>query len=49
MPSGITIRADRLLGLLCLTMGNIDQSVIHYEDSLAFCGKGARLELAWIC
>ncbi len=46
---GITICADRLLGLLCQTLGNIGQSVNHYEDSLAFCGKGARPELAWIC
>ena len=40
---------DRLLGLLAHTMGSVDQSVKHFEDSLAFCRKGFRPELAWTC
>ena len=40
----------RLLGLLAQTMGNLDQSMAHFEDSLAFCRKaGYRPELAWTC
>ena len=39
---------DRVLGLLCQTMGNPDQAVDHFEDSLAFCRMaGYRSELAW--
>ena len=39
---------DRLLGLLSQTMGNLDQAMSHFEDSLAFCRKaGYRPELAW--
>ena len=42
--------ADRLLGLLSRTMGNLDQAVGHFEDALAFCRKeGCRPELAWTC
>ncbi len=42
--------ADRLLGLLSQTMGNLDQAVIHLEEALAFCRKaGYRPELAWSC
>ena len=42
--------ADRLLGLLCQTMGNLDQATGHFEDALAFCRKaGYRPELAWTC
>ncbi|PKB64098.1 MAG: hypothetical protein BZY80_04180 [SAR202 cluster bacterium Io17-Chloro-G2] len=40
---------DRLLGLLCQTMGNLDQATIHFEDALKFCRKGFRPELAWTC
>ncbi|MFB3119127.1 MAG: response regulator transcription factor, partial [Stenotrophomonas maltophilia] len=41
---------DRLLGLLSLTIGNMDQAEGHFEDSLAFCRKaGCRPELAWAC
>ena len=44
------LAVDRLLGLLCQTMGNLDQSAAHFEDSLAFCRKaGYRPELAWTC
>ena len=42
--------ADRLLGLLSQTMGNLDQAAGHFEDALAFCRKaGYRPELAWTC
>jgi len=41
---------DRVLGLLAHTMGNLDQAMSHFEDSLAFCRKaGYRPELAWTC
>ena len=44
------LAADRLLGLLSHTMGNLDQSVEHFEVSMAFCRKaGYRPELAWTC
>ncbi|MDP6512568.1 MAG: protein kinase, partial [SAR202 cluster bacterium] len=40
--------ADRLLGLLAQTMGNLDDSETHFEDALAFCRKaGYVTELAW--
>ncbi len=42
--------ADRLLGLLAQTRGNLHQAATHFEDALAFCRKaGYRLELAWTC
>ena len=45
-----TLAADRLLGLLSHTMGNLDQSAEHFEDALAFCRKaGYSPELAWTC
>ena len=41
---------DRVLGLLAQTMGNLDQAVVHFEESLAFCRKGGYgPELAWTC
>ena len=44
------ISADRLLGLLSQTMGNLGWAVVHFEESLAFCRKaGYRPELAWTC
>ena len=44
------ISADRLLGLLAQTMGNLDKAAEHFEDALAFCRKaGYRPELAWCC
>ena len=44
------ISADRLLGLLSQTMGNLAQASEHFEDSLTFCRKaGYRPELAWAC
>ena len=40
----------RVLGLLAQTMGGMEDAVVHFEDSLAFCRKaGARPELAWTC
>ena len=40
----------RVLGLLAHTMGNMNQAVSHFEDSLAFCRQaGYRPELAWTC
>jgi len=42
--------ADRLLGLLSHTIGNLDQAVSHFEEALAFCRKADyRPELAWTC
>ena len=44
------ISADRLLGLLSQTMGDLDQATEHFEDALSFCRKGGfRPELAWTC
>jgi ATP/maltotriose-dependent transcriptional regulator MalT len=42
--------ADRLLGLLAQTVGDLDQAAAHFEDALTFCRKaGYRPELAWSC
>jgi len=42
--------ADRLLGLLSQTTGNLDQAAEHFEGALAICRKaGYRPELAWTC
>ena len=42
------ISADRILGLLAHTMGNLDDAMAHFEEALAFCRKaGYRPELAW--
>ena len=50
LPRVVSIAADRLLGLLCSTLGNLDQAMSHFEDALAFCRKaGFRPELAWSC
>ena len=50
MVPGELVGFDRLLGLLTHTMGNLDQAVTHFEDSMAFCRKaGYRPELAWTC
>jgi hypothetical protein len=44
------ISADRLLGLLSQTMGDLDQATEHFEDALVFCREaGYRPELAWTC
>ena len=44
------ICTDRVLGLLSVTLGRLDQAINHFEDALAFCRKaGYRPELAWTC
>ena len=44
------IAADRLLGLLSVTMGQLDQAMAHFEQALAFCrNAGYRPEMAWSC
>ena len=41
---------DRVLGLLSATMGNLNQTADHFEETLAFCRKaGLTPELAWTC
>ncbi len=50
MVEGGAISIDRLLGLLSQTVGDLDQAMVHFEDSLTFCRKaGYRPELAWTC
>jgi len=42
--------ADRLLGLLSHTMGELDQSAGHFEEAMSFCRRaGYPPELAWSC
>ncbi|MCH8282608.1 MAG: hypothetical protein IIC96_18260, partial [Chloroflexi bacterium] len=42
--------ADRLLGLLAFTMGDLHLAAGHFEDSLSFCRRsGLQPELAWTC
>jgi len=53
-PNAVTLTgaicADRLLGLLANTMGNLEDAVAHFEDALAFCRKaGYSPDLAWTC
>ncbi|MCH8207225.1 MAG: diguanylate cyclase, partial [Chloroflexi bacterium] len=44
------LSVDRLLGLLSVTMGQLDKAAAHFEDGLTFCRKaGYRPELAWTC
>ncbi len=44
------IGTDQVLGLLSVTLGRLDQAVVHFEDSLEFCRKaGYRPSLAWTC
>ena len=39
---------DRLLGLLSMTTGRMDQAIAHFEEALTFCRRaGYRPELAW--
>jgi len=41
---------DLLLGLLAHTVGDLEKSVSHFEDSITYCGQaGLRPELAWTC
>ena len=42
------ISADRILGLLALTMDDVGKAATHFEDSMGFCRKAGYLpELAW--
>lgn len=42
--------ANRLLGTLAQTMGNLVRPTAQFGHTLAFCGKvGYRPELAWTC
>lgn len=44
------LTADRLLGLLARTIGQLDEAAAHFEDALTFCRRaGYRPELAWTC
>ena len=44
------ISTDRVLGLLSVTMGQLEQAAAHYEDALEFTHRaGYRPELAWTC
>jgi len=41
---------ERLLGILRLTMGDVDGAINHFEDAISFCRNGGfRPELAWTC
>ncbi len=41
---------DTALGLLAMALGDLDQAVVHFEDTLLSCNKtGNRPELARIC
>ena len=43
------LSVDRLLGLLALTMGRLEDAMTHFEEALAFCQRaGYRPERAWI-
>ena len=44
------IGTDRVLGLLSVTLGRLDQAMNYFEDALAFCREaGYRPDLAWTC
>jgi DNA-binding CsgD family transcriptional regulator len=50
VPNCAGCTTDRILGLLARTIGDLDQSMAHFEDSMAFCRRaGYRPELAWTC
>jgi DNA-binding CsgD family transcriptional regulator len=47
---GSYISANRLMGLLTQTMGNLEKAAAHFEEALTFCRtEGFRPELAWTC
>ena len=49
-PNGPGLAADRLLGLLARTLGNLETAAAHFESATAFCRRGGyRPELAWTC
>ncbi len=42
------VGSDRVLGLLALTLGRLDEAMAHFEDALTFCRRtGYRPESAW--
>ena len=44
------VTSDRVLALLARTMGDLEQSVPHFEEGLTFCrSSGYRPELGWVC
>ena len=44
------VGTDRVLGLLSVTLGRLDQGINHFEDALAFCRRaGYWPDLAWTC
>jgi hypothetical protein len=44
----VPLTVDRVLGLLAVTLGRVDDGVSHFEDGLAFCERaGYRPEHAW--
>ncbi len=46
----IAMSSDRLLGLLCLTFGDINQAVTHFEEAREICREGGYLpQMAWSC
>ncbi len=50
LVSWMPLSADRLLGLLAQTMGNLNQAAEHFEDALTFCRRADyRPEQAWTC
>ena len=41
---------DRVLGMLGMALGRIDDAVAHFEDAVIFCRQsGYRPQLAWSC
>lgn len=48
--TAVDIVFDRLLGLLAVTIGDLDRGSAHFGDALIFCRKaGYKPELAWSC
>ena len=44
------VNTDRILGLLAVTLGRLEQAESHFEDALEFNRKaGYRPDLAWTC
>jgi tetratricopeptide (TPR) repeat protein len=44
----VPLTFDRLLGLLAVTLGRVDDALVHFEDGLALCERaGYRPEYAW--
>ena len=50
LPPGFGVSADRVLGLLSVTVGQLDQAAVHFEDALAFCRRAGRKdEIPGVC